>query len=556
MLPERYVRYLGLVGTACLFIALLLYLYDQNLSNRAFALLASGIIALGTWITFAPDDVRGWLSGRQAASASTSLILFLAFSAFVILVYDQVDRQNITLDLTYSESFTLNAPSLSVIQRVQAQGATMRLVGFFPRANLREQETADILLRQFDQQGDQNIEVRFIDPNEEPLVAQQYAYNEYIALSNPSGDQTALFVSLVNAQGLPDSNTIRPIWPIDERSISTAIAQLLNTNDTRIYFTTGHAEFDIESQAGTGLNRAVGALGALSISAGKINLLTDDIPADAAALVIAGNSAPFVAEEVAKIADYLENRKGRLIVLANPPYVDATFGGVSTPLLPDSPLGEYLWAQYGIRPQADLVVDFGSSFESEFIPVVARMELFHPIMQDLTNDTAVVFSLATSFSIPSDPQGSQGLYSRVPLLVSSDNSYGETTLQLLPSGTLSEFEEASDLRGPLIMGVAVSETNEINLEPGTRIAMVGDVDWLTNDFITRFPGNAALWAGIVTWAIGSPDMVTIDAVANPYILPIEATEQERQRISLLTTLVLPSAVLVLGVGVWYLRRRS
>lgn len=554
MIKEQYIRYTGVAGTALLFGALLLYFYDQTLSGRVFGFALAGVVALTLWILLAPQDLRGWLSGRQAAGGSTSLILTIMFTSFVIVVYNFVDRQNITLDYTYSESFSLNNPSLNTINRLKSSGGRMRLVGFFPRGNLREQEAADILLRQFDQTGGANIEVQFIDPDEEPLLASQYAYTEYIALSR-GGEQTALYVSFINSDGQPDRNSIRPIWPINERSISTTIAQLMNTYDTFVYFTTGHTELDIESQADTGLGRAAAALNVLNIATAKVNLLTDDIPQNAAALIIAGNSSPFVPEEVEKIADYLENRDGRLIILANPPYVDATFGGESLPLLADSPLGTYLGERYGVYPQDTLVVDNGSSFDSEFNPVIASMNLMHPIMENITADTGIVFSLATSFRFTEEPQGSQSAYNRSVFVGSSNDSYGETSLQLLPSGTLTSFDPSADPRGPLMMGVSVSETNEINMEPGTRIVLVGDIDWVSNEFITNFPGNATLWANMVSWVIGSPDIVSIDAVIDPYILPIEATVQERQRISIITTLVIPGLVLLMGGIVWFVRRR-
>lgn len=550
MMREGWLRAAGVVGTLGLCAGLLLFFYDGELSGRALALAAVGIAGLSLWIIFAPDDLRGWISGRQAAAGTTSVIVTILFASVIMVIYVQAARQNATVDFTSDERYTLSPPSLNVIRQVQALGRPIRLVGFYPRSMLREREAADIILRQYDAEGGDLIEVRYVDPDEEPLVARAYAYN---ALESK---QDAIFVSFVLPNGEPDTPSIRYVGSLDERQISTTIFNLITVTQTKFYFTTGHGELDIASQAGTGLNRAAGVLEDLfNIQVGTVNLLTDNIPEDANALIIAGPASPFDQTEVDKIAAFV-GAGGRLMIMANPPYVDATFGGTSVPVMQDSALGKYLWETFGVRFRDDLIVDEASSFDTAFNPIPAAYNASHEIMRDFGANTAIVFSLARSIELVEAASGGQSAFIRQPLMFSSEDAYGERTLQTIQAGTLTEFDPQTDVQGPLVIAASVRGANELVNEDTTRLVLVGDIDWLTNDFVVRFDGNALLWAAAAQWLGGTAEMTLIDPAIQRDILPITATEQERQRVSVVTTLVMPLLVLLVGAGVWFWRRRG
>ncbi len=542
----------AVLGTLGLSGALIGFLLVGDLSAPVFGLLVLGLAALSAWLLLAPEDLRAFFSGRRAASGLTSLIITILFVTFVIATYIQIDRQNLTVDFTAEESYTLNQPSLNTIARVAQVGLPIRLVGFYPRAYLREREAADIILRQYDAEGGDLIDVQYIDPDEQPLLAQQYAYNAYVGLPSRQGRRDALYVSFVAENGQPDPTSIRPIPEVNERQISTEILELLTLGDAVFYFTRGHTELSIESDADTGLSRAADGLLQLGIASDQVNLLTQDIPADATALVIAGPQSAFAAEEVAKIATFVREG-GRLLVMANPPYIDPTFGQVNNTLLADDPLADFLWEEYGLRLAENFVVDNGSSFDSEFNPVPT---LFgnHPIMDGFNASTSIVLSIARTIEVTESPE--QAAYFRNGLLFSSQDSYAETQVRDFQGGDLTTFDEDSDPSGPLPLAAAANSVGEVNFEAGARVVIIGDADWATNGFITSFAGNGLLWAAIAEWLAGTPELASPDAVIRSDLLPMSATDQQRQRISILTTLVIPLSVLLLGGLMWFIRRRT
>lgn len=549
--PDKLIKWSSVAGTLALLGALLFFLYDGAVTGRVFALLAAGLIGLGLWILFAPEEVRALLSGRRIAAGTTSLILLVLFTILVIVIYMQIDRQNITVDFTEGARFSLNETSLQAIERVKRSGATVRLVAFYPREYLRERESADIILRQYDAEGGESIELQYIDPAEEPILARTYGYD---GLENKID---AIFATFVTSEGEPDIVSVQYIGAADERAISTVLLKMLSTGTGKFYFTQGHNELSITSQADTGILRAARVLDSvLRIQLAEINLLTSErVPDDATALVIVGPSSMFDEKEVQLIQDYVE-RGGRLVILANPPYIDPVFGGANDTFLSDDPLTKYLWDEFGVRLREDLIADFGSSLDSEFNPIPSFYSSANTMMSDFSNNLPIVLSLVRSIEVVEQPDERQSRYLREPLMLSSDQSYGETRLQAFQGGELSSYEEDEDTPGPLLMGVAVRTPLQIETpDENTRVVIVGDVDWVTNQFVTNFQGNALFWSNIAEWITSTEETPVFDAQTDPGLLPISATQQQRQRISLFTTVVMPLVVLAVGSLVWFTRRR-
>lgn len=551
-MPEKVIRGASVVGTLALLGALLVFLYEGEVTGWVFALLALGLAGLSVWIIFAPEEVRALLSGRRITAGTTSLILLVLFTILVIVIYVQIDRQNITIDFTSGARFSLNEASLQAIERVQASGLTVRLVAFYPREYLRERESADIILRQYDAEGGDSIELQYVDPAEDPLLARTYGYD---GLENKVD---AIFATFVTDEGEPDIVSVQYIGAADERAISTVLLKMLSAGTGKFYFTQGHNELSITSQADTGILRAARVLDSvLRIQLAEINLLTaESIPEDATALVIVGPSSAFDEKEVQMIEAYVE-RGGRLIILANPPYIDPVFGGANDTLLNDDPLTKYLWDEFGVRLREDLVVDLESSLDSEFNPIPSFYSSSNPMMQDFSNNLPIVLSLVRSIEVVEQPNERQSRYLREPLMLSSEQSYGESSLQAFQGGELTSYEEDEDAAGPLPMGVAVRTPMQPDApDENTRVVLVGDVDWLTNQFVTNFQGNALFWSNIGEWMTSTEEIPIFDAQTDPGLLPISATQQQRQRISLFTTVFMPLMVLAVGLLVWFTRRRQ
>ncbi len=577
-------RWGAMVGAISLLIALIIFLVEEKLTNEAFAALIIGVIGLGAWFLIAPDELRGWLSGRQIYYGTGTVVVTVIFVGLVSSGYAVIQRQQITGDLTTYQKFTLDQVSLDAVNRLterinQAEQAalaaegrdleiTAKIVGFYPRDQLREREAADIILRQFVNEGKGNIEVEYIDPDENPLLATRYGYG----LSSSDGSLIGpLFLAIVDQDNNFYGFQPQPIGDPNERDIATTMLQFLVADQFTIYFVTGHIENQVTSEAGLGLSYAGNALNGLGITFQELDLAqVEAIPDDASAIVISSPQTDYSESDIAKIDAYIQ-RGGSMLITADPPYVDSTLvAGNNLSFLKDGLFNQYLWNEFGVRFREDLISDtFQSATGSEFNLLV---QLFsgHAAVANFPN-TSPIFSLARSIEtleevtegVP-ESDTNQVNYVRSPLLFSSDQSFAEQglpdadgvySLSRLNLDNPADYTDGVDIRGPLPVAVAIQVPLEDQAVVTPRIILVGDSDWMTNTLIPQ-AANSYLWQSFIDWLIGYAEVAAPPAATRPDLLPVTVSDQERSRIQLITLVLLPGLVLAAGVMVWGTRRRN
>ncbi|MBI5931463.1 MAG: GldG family protein [Chloroflexi bacterium] len=579
-------RWGAMIGAVSLLIALIIFLAQEKLTNEAFAALVIGVIGLGAWMLIAPDELRGWLSGRQIYYGTGTVVVTVIFVGLVSAGYAVVQRQQITGDLTTYQKFTLDNVSIDAVNRLiermnqveqsgtEADGSplkiTAKIVGFYPRSQLREREAADIILRQFVNAGKGKIKVEYIDPDENPLQASRYGYG----LDSASGSTIGpLFLTLVDEND--DTRGFQPlvIGEPNERNISTQIVQLLVAGQFKVYFITGHIEDEITSEASLGLSKAAtGLTDGLGIDVAELDLSqVDAIPDDASAIMIIAPQTDYSESDIAKIDAYIQ-QGGRMLIAADPPYVDSrlTSGGNNQSFLKDGLFNQYLWHEFGVRFREDIVSDPLSSTEDSDLNLVVQQFSSHAAVANFPN-TSPIFSLVRSIELLEDtsagvpePDTNQGKYVRSPLLGSSEESFaefglpdadGNYSLTLINLDNPTDFTEGVDIRGPLTIAAAIQLPLEDQQTVTPRIVLVGDADWMTNQLVSQ-AANSYLLQSLVDWLIGSADLVTPPAASRPDLLPVTVSNQERSRIQLITLILLPGLVLGAGVVMWGTRRRN
>jgi hypothetical protein len=535
----------SIIGTAFLVLGVLLFLVSGDLSGWVFACVLIAVIAFGLWIGLAPGEFQAWIGGRQTRLGTSSVLVTILFLGFLTGVFVVIDRANLTVDLTSVQRYSLNAPTLDTIDQLKAGGDRVRIIGFFTRFRLREQEAADLLLRQYEDAGDGAIEIEFIDPDERPDTASRYGYQ--------SGYDGNLFLAMLGPNGEPDLST-PPLYlgGVNERDITSGIKTIASAGSIKVYFTIGHGERSIEGGADdlTGISRLYNSLVGQGISVESLSLLQvsdTGIPGDADAVLIIGATSPFTAAEVQVIADYMA-RGGRLAIFADPPYIDLGTG--NTFLTEGDPLADYLWNEFGVRAQERVVLEYDYSIGSEFSFIPAQI-LPHDRILDDVPDAQVVLQLVRPIELADNPSDIQGGYVREPLFYSSENSEAGGGLEAMQ--TTPQFSDT--ISGPFVLAVTVRRSLEFQLEEQPRLFLIGDSDVLKNEFVAEIQGNVFFWTDIMNWLTGFVEELTFTPVSDPTRLPLIVTDQQRTTIATITLVILPGAVLLSGVGVWLYRRR-
>jgi hypothetical protein len=176
----------------------------------------------------------------------------------------------------------------------------------------------------------------------------------------------------------------------------------------------------------------------------------------------------------------------------------------------------------------------------------------HPLMRPLLGLGApIAMLLARSFTIE---QGSEA----EALIKSSDKAYGETELAQLSAGDDLKAGEG-DVKGPVTIAVAVDTRPEKEGEGGApklggRMVLVGDSEWMAAPYLQQPQvANIDLLSSVTGYLTERKELVSIaprkiDAQA------VMITEEGLLGIFLRTVVLMPLAVLVFGVGIWWQRR--
>jgi hypothetical protein len=159
--------------------------------------------------------------------------------------------------------------------------------------------------------------------------------------------------------------------------------------------------------------------------------------------------------------------------------------------------------------------------------------------------------LARSISVA---QGSEA----EPLLKASDKAYGETSLNQLTAGDDLKPGEG-DLKPPVTLAVAVDTRPEApeggERKLGGRMIVMGDSEWISPQFIQQGQvANIDLLSSVTGYLTEREALVSI-APRKINAQSIVITEEGLFGVFLRVVVLMPLAVLVLGVGVWWQRRQ-
>lgn len=325
-----------------------------------------------------------------------------------------------------------------------------------------------------------------------------------------------------------------------EAALTAAILDVSSAEKKKIYFLAGHGEMSPDSVDGArGLSQLRDQLRQRNYDLEGINLsLNRRIPDDAALIIIPSPQSRLQPFEEELLRNYLTTRAGRVILLVDP----ARQFGL-----------ENLLFDWGVLVYDNIILDTNPSYISENGELILSHFLPHPITQ-LIIDNAL-FPLVGPTRVVNEDIGrspDDGLSVKV-LVASSPTAWGESGYRLRNA----EYTPGQDLRHRNGLGVlAISERlKPANLPlsvPGGRLAVFGTSDLVTNNRIIN-GGNFPLFLNTISWAVDRDTQLNIPA------RPIERfqlslSQEELVRLRLGLFLVVPGAVALLGVFVYWTRR--
>jgi len=511
------------VGVFGLLAAGVLWLLYRQFNVSVQVSLIVGLLAFVAAILFRPGAVSEWAQGRQARYGANTALMVGALVGILVLLNYIVARLPVEARQRDLSEGSVNTLPPEAIEAMKAAPGPVRAVGFYTSRLASSQESTRQTLEKFRAVDPDKLSYEFVDPETNPVRAREYGVSRDGTLFLESGAQR------------------EEIRIVSDSEIASALVRFAQPEQRVIYVTSGRGEKGLEAgqQQETSMSVVADLLRKQNYELRPLNLqLTDTVPADARALIVAGPQQPLPQADVDKIAQYLTRERASLVVLLDP--TAQTQGARATE--PD-PLVQYLSTTWGVTARGDVVIDFARSIQGQPLWIVASRYGTSPITDRLQNFATffpIVRSLEYTTTAPS-------LITSL-LVESSDQAWGETDIASLNSPTGPAFDGA-DVAGPLALGVTVENT-----QTRGRVVVFGDSEFASDAFANEF-ANSNLFVNSVNWATQDDTLINLTQRTPPRRSLRAIDALTGNMILFVTVIALPALVLVAGGVVWFQRRR-
>lgn len=381
------------------------------------------------------------------------------------------------------------------------------------------------------------IKVEFVDVFRNRTAAERYGVgdpNRIFVFSGENGRELKLDDIYRLKEGVPVDFT-------GERAFTAAILDVTRAEKQKVYFLVGHGEMDpIDTSPDRGLTVLKDELLLRNFDVGVIDLPTSRaLPPDAALLIIVGTQGRYSPAEQELLRRYVSTQAGRILLL----------------LKPKAPHGlDDLLYDWGVQADDVVVIDSGPDGRADTGDLIAYPSEGHPVVSFLY-DNKMHAPFGPSRVVRADPgrTADPGL-SVVPLLAASPTAWGERGYR-----QNNTTRDETDLLPPprLSLGTASERVTPKGALPfsvrGGRLVVFGNADWLANQRISA-GGNAILAFAAINWLVDRDAQLNLPPrPIERFQLALSSAELGRLRLTLL--LALPAAAAILGLLVYWNRRR-
>ncbi len=435
-------------------------------------------------------------------------------------------RYNLRLDATKFKQHTLTKETISLIKELRAE---VKIVVFY--VGMPPKYLEDIL-KDYERDSQGRIKGEIIDPIVQIGYASQF--DNVI-----SGKEKKVIVS--SGQERQDIDFTKA--SLSEEQLTNAIVRVTREK-RKVYFITGHGEYDISRNDDKGLSKLVKLLEANNIESKKLMLgIEGKIPDDCDALIIAGPYNPMTGKEEEIIKAYLAQGGDALFLIENRILTTPDKLLTEEEKRKNPPLNNIL-NEWGVAIADDLVVDLTNHISTDVGCPATRNYLPFPALFKGLDYTFYV--RPRSISILANRRKS---IKSAPLVLTAKggNSWGETDRTLVV-----KFDEGVDVPGPVAIAFIVGEPKAGNKLSDTRIIIFTDTDFLSNAFIGQY-SNAAMGVNVITW-LTELDYKAFISKKEIKVERLDLTSKQK-RMVVLVLFLMPVLIAISGIMVW-VRQKS
>jgi ABC-type uncharacterized transport system involved in gliding motility auxiliary subunit len=513
---------LGIMGFALIAGGGIFFAIQNEMTIAAAALLWVGLLLILFFLYTNFTGLRNLLAKRSTKYGANMLLMIAIFGGVVVLLAFFSTKNSWHWDLTKAGRYTLSEQTIKILKGLTSE---VHAIAFYrsevQTLHAQQRQAAEDLLQEYSHHSP-FFKYEFVDPDRNPGLAIKYGVSEYrIILLLHEGKEVK-------------------IGRETEDKITNSLLNITRGAVKTVYFLKGHGENDTANAQKNGYRAAKAAIEKESYKVKDLLLIAEqNVPDDAALLIVSSPKRGLMDEEMKRIAAYLRNG-GRVLFMLDPGFP-----------LSIKPFIE----SYGFKVGDNVIVDkqsqvYGMNY---LTPLVFMYDKMHPLTKDF--NIASYFTVACSVEVEVDTKvGKYNLASTGP------NSWTETDLKKLEEGE-AEYNEETEKRGPIpVMAVSIIEVagsekpqeGKITRETYGKIIVAGDSDFANNEHL-NLGGNGDLFLNTVNWLAEEADLISIrkkEAQNSGVVL----TVKQGRVIFWIPVVVIPSFVLFL-MAAHYVRRR-
>lgn len=227
------------------------------------------------------------ISVKLLSASNYLLYFFLSILLIVSLIF--IDKFNHFYDLTNTNKFTISKESSKILKKLKKE---IDVLVFSTKESV-EGDTRKDLYKFFKPylSHTNKIIIKFVDPREEPFLAEKYKITQNGEVVINFNDQST------NIKELNESNFLN------------AINELTNLKTSNLYFIEGHSESNFDSLGPRGSNRFFNALSKAGFKFDKFNLFNEEtkkLPANST-LILLSPEKNLLNGEIKKIISHIDS---------------------------------------------------------------------------------------------------------------------------------------------------------------------------------------------------------------------------------------------------------
>lgn len=399
-----------------------------------------------------------------------SWLFVLLFVCLVILLGYLSTQYRITKDITQANRNILTQGSVNVLKQMKDP---INVTVFATRDNASGGDNFRKVMVGFlnrYQREKKNFYVKFVNPSEEPKLAQEAGVKD-------DGEVVVEY----------NKRTEHIFPPIAEQEMTNLLVRLSRTNNQPIMYLDSHGERLLQGKKNQDLGEFGKVLETKGFKFANINLmLAQDVPRNGSMLVIASPQVDLNATEAKKIKAYIE-LGGNVLWLLD----DNNLHGLKD-------VADYL----GVSVSPGMVIDLSAKdYKQDSKNAFSTAYGDHAITR--TFQYLTVFNEAHEV----DAHASEEFGWKVSRLVDVAQRGWLESDKIEPNAKnfKVEFNEKKDKPGPINIGVALEREYG---KKGQRVVVMGNASFLSSTFITS-QSNVDFGVNIINWLAGDDNLITI-----------------------------------------------